>query len=41
MANNTTLDQDRGLYPYVPSHTLPAVFAAIVGLSLILHVYQN
>ncbi|KAK4539697.1 hypothetical protein LTR36_010460 [Oleoguttula mirabilis] len=29
------------LYFYDPSHALPAAFAALVGLSLILHIYQN
>ncbi|KFX91753.1 hypothetical protein V490_05741 [Pseudogymnoascus sp. VKM F-3557] len=28
-------------YPYAPSHALPAVFAALVGISLILHTWQN
>ncbi|OJJ31908.1 hypothetical protein ASPWEDRAFT_745352 [Aspergillus wentii DTO 134E9] len=29
------------LYPYTPSHVLPVVFAILVGISLLLHVYQN
>lgn len=29
------------LYLYQPSHVLPAVFAALVGASLLFHVYQN
>lgn len=29
------------LYHYEPSHVLPAVFAALVGASLLLHIYQN
>lgn len=29
------------LYAYNPSHVLPAVFAALVGTSLIIHIYQN
>lgn len=41
MANDTTQDQEKSLFPYVPSHVLPAVFAALVGVSLVLHVYQN
>lgn len=40
MANDPTREEI-SLYPYAPSHILPAVFAAIVGLSLALHVYQN
>ncbi|KFY60403.1 hypothetical protein V496_05339 [Pseudogymnoascus sp. VKM F-4515 (FW-2607)] len=28
-------------YAYDPSHALPAVFAALVGISLILHTWQN
>jgi hypothetical protein len=37
MISNTT----ESLYLYSPSHILPAVFAAVVGLSLVLHIYQN
>ncbi|KAK3074260.1 hypothetical protein LTR53_003421 [Teratosphaeriaceae sp. CCFEE 6253] len=29
------------LYLYEPSHVLPAVFAALVGVSLVLHIWQN
>ncbi|KAK0970954.1 hypothetical protein LTS16_015722 [Friedmanniomyces endolithicus] len=29
------------LYLYKPSHALPAVFAVLVGVSLMLHIYQN
>jgi hypothetical protein len=29
------------LYAYEPSHVLPAVFAALIGLSLVLHAVQN
>lgn len=29
------------LYIYTPSHILPAVFAALVGASFLLHIYQN
>jgi hypothetical protein len=28
-------------YAYNPSHVLPAVFAALVGISLIIHTWQN
>lgn len=30
-----------GLYPYHPSHALPAVFAALVGISFVVHIWQN
>jgi hypothetical protein len=29
------------IYAYEPSHILPAVFAALIGLSLVLHIIQN
>lgn len=29
------------LYLYKPSHVLPAVFAALVGISLLMHTWQN
>ncbi|KAK4892176.1 hypothetical protein LTR27_009360 [Elasticomyces elasticus] len=29
------------LYLYSPSHALPAVFAVLVGMSMVLHIYQN
>jgi hypothetical protein len=38
MSSTSTSD---GLYQYHPSHVLPAVFAALIGISLILHIYQN
>ncbi|KAJ5081656.1 hypothetical protein NUU61_009920 [Penicillium alfredii] len=38
MGPNTPEDS---LYLYNPSHILPAVFAALVGISLLLHIYQN
>ncbi|KAJ5506571.1 RTA-like protein [Penicillium expansum] len=34
-------DTEANLYLYNPSHILPAVFAALVGTSLFLHIYQN
>ncbi|KAJ5164277.1 uncharacterized protein N7500_006107 [Penicillium coprophilum] len=40
MTSNNT-DRETTLYLYNPSHILPAVFAALVGLSFLLHVYQN
>ncbi|OKL60942.1 hypothetical protein UA08_03717 [Talaromyces atroroseus] len=30
-----------GLYPYHPSHVLPAVFSALIGISFLWHIYQN
>ena len=38
MSSGTTTSS---LYPYAPDHTLPAVFAALVGLSFLLHIWQN
>ncbi|EXJ88203.1 hypothetical protein A1O1_05133 [Capronia coronata CBS 617.96] len=32
---------DISLYPYNPSHVLPIIFATLVGLSLLLYVFQN
>ena len=32
---------DASIYAYEPSHILPAVFAALIGLSLVLHIIQN
>lgn len=29
------------IYPYEPSHILPAIFTALVGTSLLIHIYQN
>lgn len=34
-------DEVVSYYLYKPSHVLPAVFAAIVGVSMLLHVFQN
>lgn len=34
-------DEVISYYLYKPSHVLPAVFAAIVGISMLLHVFQN
>ncbi|KAJ5595148.1 uncharacterized protein N7459_001356 [Penicillium hispanicum] len=39
MASNSA--EPASLYLYQPSHVLPAVFAAIVGVSLVLHIFQN
>ncbi|KAJ6160933.1 hypothetical protein N7470_004329 [Penicillium chermesinum] len=35
MASNETL------YRYMPSHILPTAFAALVGISFLLHDFQN
>ena len=32
---------DESVYLYQPSHALPIVFAVLVGLSLLAHIYQN
>ncbi|KAJ5956056.1 hypothetical protein N7501_010335 [Penicillium viridicatum] len=40
MTSNNS-DAEANLYLYNPSHILPAVFAALVGASLFLHIYQN
>lgn len=37
----STLGEPSSLYIYNPSHVLPAVFAALTGLSLLWHIYQN
>lgn len=34
-------DPETGIYHYAPSHALAAVFSVLVGLSLVLHTYQN
>lgn len=34
-------EKPHGYYLYKPSHVLPAVFAALVAMSLILHTLQN
>lgn len=34
-------EKPHGYYLYKPSHILPAVFAALVAISLILHTLQN
>lgn len=34
-------EKPHGYYLYKPSHILPAVFAALVAISLILHILQN
>lgn len=34
-------EKPHGYYLYKPSHILPAVFAALVGISLIFHILQN
>lgn len=39
MTNSAT--EAPSLYLYHPSHVLPAVFAALVGVSLIIHIFQN
>lgn len=40
-SNDSNQGEERSLFPYAPSHILPAVFAAVVGVSLLLHAYQN
>jgi hypothetical protein len=37
MADNT----ETRLYAYNPSHVAPAVFAAVIGISFLVHVFQN
>ncbi|KAJ5287481.1 hypothetical protein N7478_003167 [Penicillium angulare] len=37
----STTDSSVSYYLYQPSHVLPAVFAAVVGISMLLHVFQN
>lgn len=39
MVNSAT--EASSLYLYKPSHVLPAVFAALVGISLVFHIVQN
>ncbi|KAJ5812356.1 hypothetical protein N7474_008657 [Penicillium riverlandense] len=41
MTPNTTQNEAPSLYIYQPSHILPAVFAALVGISWALHIFQN
>jgi hypothetical protein len=42
MASNTTnVEEVESFYPYSPSHVLPVVFAAIIGVSFVLHIYQT
>lgn len=41
MTTNTTQNEAPSLYIYQPSHILPAVFAALVGISWALHIWQN
>ena len=36
-----TSDSSETVYLYDPNHAAPAVFAALVGLSLLWHVEQN
>ncbi|KAK2760764.1 hypothetical protein FQN54_002000 [Arachnomyces sp. PD_36] len=40
-SNSQDEDGGVGFFEYDPSHILPAVFAALVGLSMVFHVYQN
>lgn len=38
---STTADTgETRLYGYEPSHIAPAIFAALVGISFLLHIYQ-
>lgn len=30
-----------GLFTYNPSHVLPIVFAVLIGMSLVGHIFQN
>lgn len=39
MTNSAT--EAPSLYLYHPSHVLPALFAALVGISLVIHIFQN
>ncbi|KAJ5928938.1 hypothetical protein N7466_007894 [Penicillium verhagenii] len=41
MSSESHTDDLVSYYPYSPSHVLPAIFAAIVGFSMLLHVFQN
>jgi hypothetical protein len=43
MANTSTLGslQLDGLYPYEPNEILPVVFGTLIGISLLIHTYQN
>jgi hypothetical protein len=34
-------DKVASYYKYEPSHVLPAVFAGVVFLSLVAHIWQN
>ncbi|KAJ5727254.1 hypothetical protein N7493_005074 [Penicillium malachiteum] len=34
-------DEEVNYYLYKPSHVLPAVFAVVVGISMLLHIFQN
>lgn len=38
MSSDTRIEN---YYAYDASHVLPAVFAGIVGLSLLIHIWQN
>ncbi|GAM36783.1 RTA1 domain protein [Talaromyces pinophilus] len=40
MSTGSDLQPD-SYYPYHPSHVLPAVFSALIGVSFVIHVYQN
>ncbi|KAL4913885.1 RTA1 like protein-domain-containing protein [Aspergillus aurantiobrunneus] len=35
------MDSETGLYEYKASHVLPLVFACVLSLSLVMHIYQN
>ena len=41
MSDNDEPSTITSIYAYEPSHVLPAVFAALIGLSLVLHIVQN
>ncbi|EEA23703.1 hypothetical protein TMatcc_006784 [Talaromyces marneffei ATCC 18224] len=40
MSSNSD-SEAHSLYPYEPSHALPAFFAVLIGISLVIHIYQN
>jgi hypothetical protein len=41
MSGHDERSTNASIYAYEPSHVLPAVFAALIGLSLVLHIIQN
>jgi hypothetical protein len=41
MSGHDEPSTNTSIYAYEPSHILPAVFATLIGLSLVLHIIQN